>query len=306
MDWSLAADFLSIARQGTLAGAATQRGVNHSTMFRRLNQLEEQLEARLFERLPSGYRLTEAGRQLLPFAEQMEQAAFDAQRQLGGADLSLRGEVRLTAPENLVYDFLPALLESFHQRYPEICVTLLVTNADLDLNRREADLALRATRSPPPYLVGRQIANLGWSVFAAPSLLATYPIPASLEDLANLPWVTAEAAMFHLPAFQWVQQHVPAQQVRFRGSTLNTLSRLAMQGLGITVLPDDQGRPELVRVMEFSPGSGSGLWLLTHPDLRAQARVRALMQHLAQELPDALARVRDCCMSAGVTEDRRN
>ena len=268
MDWSLIPDFLAIARNGSLSGAARARGLNHSTVYRRLNQLEAQLDSRLFERLQDGYQLTEAGQRLLPFAETMEAELFAAERDLTGTDRTLRGEVRLTAPEHLAYDYLPAYLAAFNDCYPDICVSILVSNADFDLNRREADIALRATDRPPEHLVGRKLLDVGWSVYAAHAVIERHGRPASLDELKRFDWVGPEASLLYLPAFAWVQQQVPQERMRARGSNLNTLSALAEAGLGLTVLPDDQVKPTLQRVMAFEPGSGSGFWLLTHPDLR--------------------------------------
>jgi len=280
MDWNLLCDFLAIARSGSLAGAARLRGLNHSTVYRRLNQLEAQLGSRLFERLQSGYQLTEAGERLLPFARNMETEAFAAERSLTGTDRSLRGEVRLTAPENLAYAYLPAYLQAFHTRYPDIRVSILVSNADLDLNRREADVALRATDRPPEHLVGRKILDIDWGVFAAPSFLRAHGTPQQLDALKEFDWAGPEAALLHLPAFAWVERHIPQHRIRVRGSTLNTLAAMAGVGLGLTVLPDDQARSGLLRVMDFAPGTGAGFWLLTHPDLRHTGRVTALMEFL--------------------------
>jgi DNA-binding transcriptional LysR family regulator len=282
MDWNLLPDFLAIARAGSLTGAAGARGLNHSTIYRRLNQLEDQLGSRLFERLPGGYQLTEAGERLLPFAQRMEAEAFAAERTLTGTDRSLRGEVRLTAPENLAYAYLPVYLQAFRERYPDIRVSILVSNADLDLNRREADVALRATDRPPEHLVGRKILDVGWGVFAAPAFVREHGKPADLDALKGFDWAGPEASLLHLPAYVWVQRQVPEHRIRVRGSTLNTLSAMAQAGLGLTVLPDDQVKPGLQRLMDFAPGSGAGFWLLTHPDLRHTGRVTALMEFLAE------------------------
>lgn len=282
MDWGLLPDFLMIARSGSLTGAADRLGINHSTIYRRLNQLEAQLDCRLFERLSTGYRLTPEGEALLGHVEAMEAEAFQAERLLGGADVTLRGEVRLTAPENLVYDFLPGYLDAFHRQYPDIRVSVLVTNTDLDLNRREADVALRATPSPPEYLVGRKLTDIGWAVFAAPSLLESLGRPADLAAACDFPWVGPEAALMHLPGYRWVVSQVPESGIVTRGSTLNAIGRFAEAGLGLAALPMDQVRPALQPILALPTNPMSGLWLLTHGDLRHVARIKVLMTFLAE------------------------
>lgn len=282
MDWGLLPDFLMVARTRSLTAAADRLGVNHSTIYRRLNQLESQLNCRLFERLSTGYRLTAEGEALRSHAEFMEAEAFRAERLLGGADVTLRGEVRLTAPENLVYEFLPNYLERFHQQYPEIRVSVLVTNTDLDLNRREADLALRATSSPPDYLVGRKLTDIGWAIFAAPEFLEERGRPANLKAAGDYPWVGPEAALMHIPGYRWVVGQIPEKRIVMRGSTLNAIARLAQSGLGLAALPMDQARAELQPLLELPTRPMSALWLLTHADLRHVARIRVLMDFLAE------------------------
>lgn len=282
VDWSALPDFLMIARCRSLTGAAQRLGVNHSTVYRRLNALEAQLQCRLFDRLASGYRLTPEGRVLLAQAEAMEAAALQAERALTGTDVSPRGDVRLTAPENLAYTYLPGYLVELRERYPDIRVTLVVTNTDLDLTRREADLALRATPRPPEHLVGRKLTDIAWAVFAAPALLSRHPRPPDLDAALGLPWVGPEAALMHLAAFRWLGARLAEHRVVARGSTLNAMAAFASVGLGLVALPLDQQRPELQPILPLPPGSGSALWLLTHPDLRRVARVQVVMGFLAE------------------------
>ncbi len=124
--------------------------------------------------------------------------------------------------------------------------------------------------------------DIGWSVFASPDFLTRHGTPKRLTDLARYPWVAPEASLFHLPAAAWIRQHIPEDNIVIRGSTLNTLSRMAEAGLGLAVLPDDQVKPSLERIMDFTPGAGGGFWLLTHPDLRHTGRVKALMEFLIE------------------------
>ncbi|MCP5163353.1 MAG: LysR family transcriptional regulator [Hahellaceae bacterium] len=282
MDWQYLPDFLGIVRTRSLAGAARLRGVNHSTLFRRLNQLEKQLGARLFERLPDGYQLTLLGERLLPFAERMEEQAHALERELSGADSSLRGTVRLTAPDNIAYSYLPGYLKTLRERYPDICVELLVSNTDFNLNRHEADLALRATRQPPEYLVGRQIFQLGWGLYAAPEFVVSPGAPATLEQLPQWPVIGPDASLLYLPAFRWMQQQLPADCFVVRASNLMAMSSLAEAGLGVAALPDDQVKPGLKRLCDFEPGLRGGLWLLTHPDLRQTGRIKVVMDFLLE------------------------
>ena len=201
MNLDLINDFLAIARVGNLSTAAKQRKANHSTVYRRLNLLEEQLNCRLFERLHDGYQLTPAGEELFVHAQRIEQEADAVERSLAGKDTALQGEVRITAPENIAYEYLPVYLKRFHEIYPLIRVTIIVSNSNLDLNRREADIAIRATRQPPDYLVGRKIRSLSWFIYGSSDYLQRVGIINSLKEVNNFTWIGPDPGLLYIAAF---------------------------------------------------------------------------------------------------------
>ena len=175
MQWDDFRYVLAIAREGGLAGAARVLAVNHSTVFRRLGALEAELGVALFERLPGGYRPTEPGERLVRAAERVEAEALAAERELTGRDARLTGRLRVTCSETLAYRLLTAELARFAELHPGIVVELAIDNRQLDLSRREADVALRATRpvkgissaaSSPPW-PGRSTARPATSPAAA-------------------------------------------------------------------------------------------------------------------------------------------
>jgi DNA-binding transcriptional LysR family regulator len=146
-NWDDVRYFLTLQRVGTLAAAGTALTLDPTTVGRRLVKLEEELGARLFDRTPNGYVLTEAGHRLLPRAERIEREALGVERDVAGEDQKLEGVVRLTATEMLTTRFIAPQLRRFRERYPEIQLELQCTNLDVNLARREADIALRLARS---------------------------------------------------------------------------------------------------------------------------------------------------------------
>ena len=150
LDWDDLRYFLSVCRAGTLARAAADLGINPTTVGRRLGALEETVQARLFDRTPSGYVLTAAGRELVPRAEKMEAEALALERAVLGADLRPSGRVRVTVTEMLATRFIVPHLSRFAERHPEVTIELECTNRSVDLGRREADIALRGGRPPLP------------------------------------------------------------------------------------------------------------------------------------------------------------
>lgn len=284
-DWDDLRYFLAVARAGSLQGAARALGVNHSTVFRRIHALETRLNSRLFERLPEGYRLNEHGHRLAHEADRAETAILDAERLLAGGDERLSGPVRITCPANIAECFLPSLLADFTRRYPDIRPEISVSDSDYDLRRREADLALRATREPPPDLVGRQVLSLHWRACApasfAPASLTTATHP---EALAHLPLIGADPPLRDLPVFRWQRRHF-RQRIVITANSLNVMRQLAAAGLGVALLPIDQPldtgpNPNLRALFPVCPEATAGLWLLSHPDIARSPKVSRLMQHL--------------------------
>jgi len=279
MNWDDLRYFLAVAEEQTLSGAAARLSVNHSTVFRRINRFEDEVGARLFERLADGYQLTGVGEELLDHARAVDQEIDAVQLKVLGKDYRPSGVVRLTAPDNLAYAYLPAYLASFSQQYPEISFELEVGAASLDLTRREADLAVRATRAPPPHLIGRHVVTLEWAFFASSAYLEQNGRPRSQAALTSHRLIGADGALRRLPPFRRLDAD-PALTITLRCSTLNAMSAMAEVGCAIALLPDDQAKPSLVRLFSAVPAYTSDIWLLTHPELRRTERIRLLMEHL--------------------------
>jgi DNA-binding transcriptional LysR family regulator len=283
-NWDDLRYLLAIAREGSLNGAARSLGVNHSTVFRRLNAAEARLGVRMFERSTDGYSPTAAGEELLGQAERIEDSIRSIERAALGRDFRYSGPIRLTTAANLSIDYVASYLPAFLQRYPDIRIEIAVGDRDYDLARREADLALRATTQPPDYLVGRKVCDLVWWVHASEEYLSRSARPASMDDLERHALIGAEASFLRLPVFGWMQRRYGDGPVVVRASDLNTMAALARAGLGIALLPSDQRREGLVRLFPVEPAFPAALWLLTHPDLRRVARISAFSDYLIEQL----------------------
>ena len=276
MNWNDLPVFLAIADSGTLAGAARSLGFNHSTVFRRLNALEEHMDARLFDRLPEGYTLTPAGERLRELANQADEAFQQINRELVGQDLLPTGKVRVTSPLNITRTILAGAVPKIRKAYPGIVLELAAGETDYDLNRREADIALRATLAPPQHLVGRKLMDLDWWLCRSCSSRARKPD--SIEDLGNLKLIGADAELMRLPVFQWLEK-AHGESVVARSNDLSTMAAMAIAGVGYAVLPSDQDEKGLERVLKI-PNLEGALWILTHPDLRNVARIKVVWDAL--------------------------
>lgn len=276
MNWNDLPIFLAIADSGTLAGAARTLGYNHSTVFRRLNALEEDMEARLFDRLPEGYSLTPAGERLRDLASQADEVFQQIDRELVGRDLQPTGKVRVTSALNITRTILAGAAAKIRKAYPGIELELAAGESDYDLNRREADIALRATLSPPQHLVGRKLVDLDWWLCRSCNSRARKP--ASVTELGELKLIGADAELMRLAVFQWLEKEY-GQAVVARSNDLSTMAAMAIAGVGYAILPSDQNEKGLEKVLKI-PNAEGALWILTHPDLRNVARVKVVWDTL--------------------------
>ncbi len=281
MNWNHVRYFLAVASSGSLQGASRELGVNHSTVYRSINAFEKSLDARLFERLPDGYQLTAAGEELLEHARRVGDEIDLLQLKVLGKDFRPSGKIRITAPDNLAYRFLPAYLAAFSQRYPDIEFELVVGAQSMDLSRREADVAIRATQRPPEHLIGRKMFALKWGYFASPDYLAQHGRPKSPASLAGHRLIGADGDLQRIPPLRQMAMENHAF-IAATSSTLSGMSALAEAGCGIAVLPDDQIKPELVRLFDTDPPFATEVWILTHPELRRTERIRLLIEHLVE------------------------
>lgn len=278
-DWNDLRYLLAVARSGSAASAARSLNVSHATVLRRLQALEQAVGAPLFHRLPTGYTPTEAGRRFVEVGESFESALTGTQREIDGQTHELIGTIRFTTTDSMAYCLMPEILAGFRERYPGITVELLATNARLDLDKREADVSLRPTQTPPPSLVGRHVGKIGIGLYAAPSYLERLAAPG--QD--TLEYLMPVGALAQTPLGQWLLSRHGGKGIAAGADSYPVLCRLAEAGFGATVLPHFVARQSALVLLEPQPPDMSAnLWLLTHPHLRHTGRIRAFMEYVAQ------------------------
>ena len=305
LDWSDLRHALAIGQAGTLAGAARQLGVNATTVQRRLEALEQRLGARLFDRLRSGYQPTEAGAVLLEQARRMADQADEIERRVLGRDRELTGPLRVATAFVVMEHLLPRPLADFAQAYPGIEVEVVENAILVDLSRRhtdnssdwahrEADVALRLSSNVAEHLVGRQLGMTQCRVYARRGAAGLPQSETSLPVLfREAPWVAFERDATHRVYDRWMRTHLDRAEVRVRVRVdiFNAVAAMLRTGLGVGVLPTfmEEQHPELVAVSEPIPELAAPVWMLTHPDLRRTARVRAFMQFVGDAVAARLA-----------------
>jgi len=283
MDWDDLRYIRALGTAGTLAGAAETLGVHHSTVFRRLGRIERELGVRLFERHREGFSLTAAGEEALTAAERLGEEVDELERRLAGRDTRPSGTVRMTTTDTLLDSLLGPVLARFRSEHPAIRLEVTVGNPFLSLSRRDADVAVRPTAAPPENLVGRRVADVATAIYGARSYLEQAPPP---EDLAAHDWIAPDESLSHLKSSRWLRTELSSVEPVVHCNSLTGMLAVAAGGAGLAPLPCFMGdqEEELVRVQGPLPELGVGLWLLTHRDLRRVARIRALLDHLHEEL----------------------
>jgi DNA-binding transcriptional LysR family regulator len=298
MGWDDLRVVLAIGRSGGLKSAAAALGVDHSTVFRRLGAIERALGSKLFERHATGYRPTESGRRVIDTAERIETETLALDRDLAGRDTRLTGHLRVTASETLAFGGLASEIARFRALHPGITVELMVDNRIIDLSRREADVALRATRPQQGDLFGRKLIDVRWCFYAAPSYLAAHPPPRRLSDLGKHAAIGWGEAVQPTKAAAWITANIPAAAIGYRTGSLVSQFMAAKAGMGLALLPSylGEGEPGLQRVLGPLSDLRTELWMVTHKALKDTARVRAFMDvvgsGLARDLPARAASAR--------------
>lgn len=274
MNWDDMRLFLAVARTGSISGAAKQLGVQHSTVSRRMRQLEEKLGARLIERKKSGYELTEAGENIRQAAIRIEQEMIAVDDALLGKDTNLVGPLRVTAINNMASSVLMPMFAEFSRQHPQVELHIIVSNTDASLPEREADIAIRLTNSPTDTLIGKRMVTVASTIYGQRDYLK------QLKKAGGEPkWIGVNCCGFHK---SWTRQYSTNHDFEFYSDdTLLTLAAIR-EGLGISFLPCFMGDtdPLLERYAAPDPAHDLGLWILLHPDLKRTARVMVFREHM--------------------------
>jgi DNA-binding transcriptional LysR family regulator len=287
LDWNDLRYLIAVARAGSTLAAAKALGTSQSTVHRRLTELEERIGRQLVKRHATGYRLTELGEHLLPYAERAEEAIATFERQALASDKDLSGIVRVTCASTLADRLANSpLLDTFHVRYPNLRVELLVSDRLLDLSRGEADIAIRLGQPQESPLIGRKIAKVPWAVYASHSYVQRYGRPEAPRDLKDHVVVAYDGEIADYAAARWLQSVAPNARVAARSENWPGYILAVKSGAGIGPLPVHHGdrENELVRLFDTDPQVVSHFWLLMHRDMRRTPRVRAFFDFVIAEL----------------------
>lgn len=274
---------LALVRGGTLAVAGERLGVDASTVFRSLQRIERGLGRSLFERTRSGYVATELAKELAEHAEQMEAALEAARSSVEAAPAQISGTVRITTTDTILHGLIAPALRGLQMLHPLLGYELHTGNELASLTRRDADIAVRATKRPPQHLVGRHVGPIRVALYAARKggVRKFADVEAGRSD-----WIAPDDALPEHPSVVWRKRHFPKVTPRYRVNSILSVLELVALGLGVGVVPLflAEGRSDVIRLTEALHECETELWLLTHPESRHLRRVSTVYAHLAQAM----------------------
>lgn len=284
MNWDNWRFFLAAHRAGTLSGAADALGVTHATVGRRLSALEETLDTKLFERLPAGLELTEAGRNVLEKAASFEEQVCGLQRAVTRAEARPAGTVRLGASGAIRNFFLTHFLADFRQTYPDIHLDIVETTRFTSLPRGEAEVALRLTSSQAspgrPSVVVRRVGRVAWKLYGHPDLVERLGLAAPLEDLAGLPFVAFNDQAPGRPDKAWFDAQRTSPEIVFSSNSVLANAHAINRGLGVGPLLNFIGDHYGLRALTDKNLFSMDVWVASHSEIRNTPRVAAVFDFL--------------------------
>ncbi len=280
---------LALVRGGTLAEAAGRLGADASTVFRSVQRIEKSLGQRLFERSRRGYLPSETMLGIAGHAERIEAELEAARATASRPGEEVSGRVRLTTVDAVMRGLVLPCLPTLTAQHPLLQLELRATNELLNLTKRDADLALRATQpgKPPNHLIGRVLGRMPFVVCCGKA----FPAALRKKPLEQLDWIAPDEAMPQHPSVGWRRKTLPKVVPRHLVDTINTVVDSVRAGLGVAAVPQFMlaVEPQLVQLTDPLENCASELWLLAHPESRHLRRISAVYQHFAEHIPRVLA-----------------
>ncbi len=288
MDWDKLQYFLFVARHGTLARAGAALHVDATTVSRRVSALETSLGQTLFERAPTGFVLTAAGRALVPHAEAMAAAAARIHSAREGAS-ALSGQLRVSVSEGFGNSFIAPRLAGFVAAHPELEIDLVASSGFLNPSRREADMAVLLARPRKGPLITRKLSDYSLGIYA-PADRADWheAIAAAPLSRTGIPVIGYMPDILYAPELDYLGEIEPGLRATVRSSSILAQRQMIAGGAGVGVLPCflASGDPALVR-LRGEQTVARAFWLALHRDVAPQPRIRAFIDWLDGEVRES-------------------
>lgn len=292
LDWKDIQIFLEVARNQRLTDASRRLGLDHSTLSRRTRLFEQKLNTQLFDRSTRGYNLTDAGQQLLAYAELMAQNATEATEILSNKNRQIRGKIRLGVTEGFGSWVIAPLLCKFGQHHPSITIDILTLPRFVNLSRHEADLAITIERPSNQGLVVSRLCDYRLQLYAGKKYLSTNSEPASISELSRHRLIGYVNDFIFSDQLNYLDPLLPLSPpsnhecFSIRGTSVITQYHATLHGAGLAILPCFMAEPteELSCILKKEVDVVRQFWITARQDQRRLARVRLLWDYLRKAL----------------------
>ena len=285
-NWDDVTVFLAVARTRNLVRAGEKLKVDHTTVSRRVRELERSLNTTLFMRSKAGFLLTEAGLRLMQFAEGMENNANAIIETVAGSEMAgTAGAVRVASMEGIGSMYLTTCMADFRRVHPSIQVELITDTRLLDMTRREADIFISFFKPKGRRLAASKIGEFKIFIYASSAYLENHRAPANLKDLDALDFIDFIDEHIYLKENRWLSDILRPTHVVFRSTSLVSQYMAASGGMGVAMLPsfvakqNKDLKPLLPRFF-----SVRDIWLSVHEDLLHIGRIKAVKRFLEERI----------------------
>lgn len=282
--------FLAVARHGRLTSAGQATGLDPATLGRRIGALEAALDAKLFDRSPQGYALTDAGEGLVDHAQAMESLAEAAAADLGGQADRLTGTVRIGAPDGFANYLLIDACDALSRQNPELRVQVVALPRMFSLSKREADIAISVSPPSAGRLTVRKIADYHLRLYARRDLVAPMGPIQSLSELKAVRGVGYISDMIFDRELDYYALLGREAEPSLTSNSLIMQLRWCVRGAGICILPDFVARehPEIEAVLAGEISLTRSFYLIRHQDDARVARINRMAETVVEHVRAAL------------------
>ena len=286
--WEGVTEFVAVAETESFTAASKRLGISTAQVSRQVSALENRLNTKLFYRTTRKVSLTEEGNVYYQHCRQVLDGLEDAERAISNLRGTPQGLIKLTAPVTYGEKYIMPLVNDFMLQYPEVEVTIDMTNRQVDLVEGSFDLAIRLGRLTSSSMMAKRLTSRTMYVCASPEYLQKYGIPHSLSELRQHNCLIGNYDHWRF------QESGKEKSIRVSG-TLNCnsgygLRDAVIKGIGLAQLPDyyidkDLELGAIVPILTNYQEPDEGIWALYPHNRHLSPKVRMLVDYLAEQLP---------------------
>ncbi len=283
--WQQTRTVLYVLRHGTITGAADALNIHRATVIRHVDELENHLRSKLFQRHQRGYTPTEAGLKLQKVAETVDQQLLQLGQELEHQTLQLSGTFIITSLPGMDYILLP-VLQQLQAQHPQIHLQLHASERLYQMEVGEAHVAIRAgdPATDPDYIVIK-LMDFKTALYASQKYLDKHGRPGSVSELIHHQLIGLPSKYLRVPFMAWLEQHDLLAQISLEVSNTSAMLAAVKAGLGLGFVPPQQAAEEgLIEVLPAIEAWHSPLWIVTHKDLHHSPKVQAFLNILNEHI----------------------